>query len=621
MANTPQPEPPSDPDLTLDAVGRAALDPLPDWWEAGATSTFQRGGSGDDPAATACVDPPAALDPSGRYALGGEIGRGGMGVVHEGWDRQLQREVAVKVLLREHLGRPEVVRRFLDEARVTGRLSHPGVVAVHELGWSPDGRPYFVMDLVRGRTLAQLLKGRADGASDGASDLAQFLATFLQVCQAVAHAHSQGVIHRDLKPANVMVGAFGTVKVMDWGLAKALGEAGPDAGGDGPAAAPPDGTDPAATLVGTVVGTPAYLAPEQARGETGRIDRRADVFGLGGILCEILTGQPPYAGADGRETYRRAAAAETAAAIARLDACRAPLDPVVLAKWCLAAEPRDRPADASGVVEVMTAHFQGDRRRAERDLVQFFDLSLDLFCIAGADGYFRRINGNFQRLLGYTDEELTSRPFLDFVHPDDRGKTDGQTVQLSVGEPCIQFVNRYRHADGHYLWFEWSAQGVPEERATYAVARDVTSRVCLEESHRPVERARLHLEAVVNSADLAIYSTALDGTVVSWNPAAERLYGYRADEIVGEPLSRLVPPGHEAEESEALARLRGGGRVEHSETTRLHKDGTAVPVSLTVSCVRDAAGAVVGTSQVARDLGEVGRAAGPGGSDASTPAR
>ncbi len=586
--------------MTLASAGQAALDGSPEWWGAGATRTLERGGPADDFDATPPVaDPPAALDPAGRYVIRGEIGRGGMGAVHAGWDRQLQRDTAVKILLREHVGRPEVVRRFLDEARITGRLSHPGVVAVHEFGWSPDGRPYFVMNLVRGQTLAQLLKGRADAASD----LPKFLAIFLQVCQAVAHAHSQGVIHRDLKPANVMVGAFGTVKVMDWGLAKVIGEAGPEADGECSPVAPTEVGDPAATLAGTVFGTPAYLAPEQARGETDRIDQRADVFGLGSILCEILTGQPPYAGADGRETYRRAAAAETAAAVARLDACRAPLDPVVLAKWCLSADPRDRPADAAGVVEVMTAHFQGDRRRAERDLVQFFDLSLDLFCIAGTDGYFRRVNGNFQRLLGYTDEEMTSRPFLDFVHPDDRGKTDGQSDQLSVGEPCVQFVNRYRHADGHYLWFEWSAQAVPEERATYAVARDVTSRVTQEEAHRRAELARFHLAAVVNSADLAIYSAALDGTVVSWNPGAERLYGYRADEIVGQPLSRLFPPGHEAQESETLERLRCGGRVEHFETTRLHRDGTAVPVSLTVSCVRDEAGAVVGTSRVARDIG------------------
>ncbi len=613
MAKVPQPEPPSDPDpnLTLASAGQAVLPDLMDWWEAGATGTFERGGptddsggssdgdSGGDRPATAPADPPAALDPAGRYAVRDEIGRGGMGAVHAGWDRQLQREIAVKVLLREHVGRPEVVRRFLDEARITSRLSHPGVVAVHELGWSPDGRPYFVMKLVRGQTLAQLLNGRGDAAGD----LPQFLAIFLQVCQAVAYAHSQGVIHRDLKPANIMVGAFGAVKVMDWGLAKVLGEGGPDVGGDDPAATPAGVIHPAVTMAGTVFGTPAYLAPEQARGETDRIDRRADVFGLGSILCEILTGQPPYAGADGRETYRRAAAAETAAAVARLDACRAPLDPVVLAKWCLSADPRDRPPDASGVVEVMTAHFQGDRRRAERDLVQFFDLSLDLFCIAGADGYFRRVNGNFQRLLGYTDEEMTSRPFLDFVHPDDRGKTDGQTEQLAVGEPCVQFVNRYRHADGHYLWFEWSAQAVPEERATYAVARDVTDRVTLEEAHRPGERARLHLESAVNSADLAIHSTGLDGTVVSWNPGAEHLYGYRADEVVGQPQPRLYPAGREAEESDALDRLRRGGQVEHFETTRLRRDGTEVPVSLTVSCVRDEAGAVVGTSQVAREIG------------------
>ena len=640
MPDSPRPEPPSPADPNSTAVGFRTASPGPSnvWWGTGTTRTFDliesdadAGGrevfrediTNDLSARTdaearpdSAADLLPAMDPTGRYLVGGVIGRGGMGVVHEGWDVQLERVTAVKVLLKEHKGKPEVVRRFLEEARITSRLQHPGIVAIHELGVSPDDRPFFVMRLVRGQTLEQILRRRADASID----LPHLLAIFLQICQAVAYAHSQGVIHRDLKPANVMVGAFGVVKVMDWGLAKVLSEAAP------PAADPADPADPAnwcgggggggggralsvdptrpETLMGTVFGTPAYLAPEQARGEIDRVDRRVDVFGLGSILCEILTGVPPYRGIDGREIYEKAFKANTADAFARLNACPVPVDLISLAKWCLSADLLARPADAGIVVEVMTAHLQSNLRRAELDLVRFFDLSLDLFCIASTDGYFLRVNENFSRILGYTADELTARPFLDFVHPDDRNKTEVVVVELSNGEPIVQFVNRYRHADGHYVWLEWSAQTIPEERAIYAAARDVTDRVRQAEAHRRGEQSRLHLAAIVNSADIAIYSTSLDSTVQSWNPGAERLFGYRADEIIGRSLLLLFVPGCEGEESEILSRLKHCERIEHYETVRRHKDGTVVPISVTVSVVKDEAGTAVGTSRISRDIGD-----------------
>ena len=618
MPDSPRPEPPSPADPHPTAVGSRTASPGPSnaWWGTGTTRTFglieSDADSGvrevspedfpDDPSARPAADPLPAMDPTGRYLVGGVIGRGGMGVVHEGWDVQLERVTAVKVLLNEHKGKPEVVRRFLEEARITSRLQHPGIVAIHELGVSPDDRPFFVMRLVRGRTLEQILRGRADASID----LPHLLTIFLQVCQAVAYAHSQGVIHRDLKPANVMVGAFGVVKVMDWGLAKVLGEADPADPTDGCGGDRTVSVDPArpGTLMGTVFGTPAYLAPEQARGEIDRVDRRVDVFGLGSILCEILTGLPPYRGTDGREVYEKASKANTADAVARLNACPVPVDLISLAKWCLSADLLARPADAGVIVEVMTAHLQSNLRRAELDLVRFFDLSLDLFCIASTDGYFLRVNENFSRILGYAADELTARPFLDFVHPDDRAKTEVAVVELSSGEPLVQFLNRYRHADGHYVSLEWSAQTIPEERAIYAAARDVTDRERQAEAHRRGEQSRLHLAAVVDSADIAIYSTSLESTIQSWNPGAERLFGYRADEIVGRSVLVLFPPGHAGEEAAILSRLKHSERIEHSESVRLHKDGTVVTISVTVSVVTDGAGAVVGTSRIVRDIGD-----------------
>jgi serine/threonine-protein kinase len=156
--------------------------------------------------------------PAGRYQLGEEIGRGGMGAVPRARDPHLDRELAVEVLQGDGHDRPELVRRFVEEAQVCSQLQHPGIVPVHDLGRLEDGPPFFATKLGQGRTLAELLRESARPAADPP----RLLAVFEQVCQAVAYAHSKGVIHRDLKPSNVMVGAFGEVQVMDWGLAKVL---------------------------------------------------------------------------------------------------------------------------------------------------------------------------------------------------------------------------------------------------------------------------------------------------------------------------------------------------------------------------------------------------------------
>jgi tetratricopeptide (TPR) repeat protein len=304
------------------------------------------------------------------YRVLREIARGGMGRVLAAYDLALDRDVALKVLL------PGAkADRFVRESKITARLPHPGIPPVHALGTLADGSPFLAMKLIAGQTLAAEMK---------TADRPRLLQAFTQVCQAVGFAHSRGVIHRDLKPGNVMVGAFGEVQVMDWGLAKdltvrptqdepcspqaptaSLIGAGPEQTTDYRSAG--ESTDER-TQAGTVLGTPAYMAPEQARGEA--TDARADVFALGGILCAILTGQPPFAGKTARDVIRRAGVADLAEAFGRLDGCGADAELVSLCRRCLSPDPADRPADGQATADRLSAYLNGVQERlhaAERE--------------------------------------------------------------------------------------------------------------------------------------------------------------------------------------------------------------------------------------------------------------
>jgi eukaryotic-like serine/threonine-protein kinase len=246
------------------------------------------------------IDSPSArnrsdtkLPPTGdhaRYRFGQILGEGGMGEVLLGYDEHVGRDVAVK-RIRTAEPSPEELSRFVREARVQGRLEHPAVVPVHDLAVDRNGRPFFVMKRLTGTTMLELLgRLRAGGEADDAVARRRLLRAFVDVCLAVEFAHSRGIIHRDLKPANIMLGDFGEVYVLDWGVARAQTE-------DAEPGEPPSTPRPFAaglqldsgdTLVGTVLGTPAYMAPEQLAGD--RAGPAADVYALGCILYEITAG-------------------------------------------------------------------------------------------------------------------------------------------------------------------------------------------------------------------------------------------------------------------------------------------------------------------------------------------
>jgi hypothetical protein len=215
-----------------------------------------------------------------RYHIVGERGRGGLGRILAARDVRLDREVAIKELLTDH--RAELADRFVREAQLTARLEHPGVVPVHEAGRWPDGRPFYAMKMVTGRSLFEMIAERHTLVERLA-----LLPNVIAVGETVAYAHNRRVIHRDIKPRNVMVGQFGETVVIDWGLAKDLASSDSNETG-GPA----EPTTEGATTAGTVLGTPAYMPPEQAAGLP--VDERADVYALGALLFHVLAGKPPY---------------------------------------------------------------------------------------------------------------------------------------------------------------------------------------------------------------------------------------------------------------------------------------------------------------------------------------
>jgi serine/threonine-protein kinase len=242
-----------------------------------------------------------------RYTLARLHAQGGIGQVWLARDDTLGREVALKELRPEQGTSPEVLARFLEEARITGQLEHPAIVPVYELAPGDGQRPpYYTMRFVKGRTLADAVRAYHAERQAGKADplaLRELLQDFVAVCHAVAYAHSRGVLHRDLKPKNVVLGDFGEVILLDWGLAKVLGGLDADAGAP-PVSLPPGGPGDL-TVQGQALGTPAYMPPEQAQGRLHLHDQRSDVYGLGAILYEVLTGAAPFAGETTLAVLRR----------------------------------------------------------------------------------------------------------------------------------------------------------------------------------------------------------------------------------------------------------------------------------------------------------------------------
>jgi hypothetical protein len=316
-----------------------------------------------EPGAASDEAPRVLATGSARYVRGRELGRGGMGRVFEAIDQQFNRTVAVKEVSID-APTPATMCRFTNEAIVTGHLEHPGVPSVYERGLGSDGRPFYAMRRVQGRTLARAL---AD--ADTREKRLALLPVVTRVAQTVGFAHDRGVIHRDLKPENILVGDHGETFVLDWGLARLRG-------------VPHDtqrdtATGGAGTLYGTVMGTPAYMAPEQASGDLDRVDERSDVFALGALLYHVLTGAAPYRGGTADELIDAARAAR----LRPIDARGLPRELVAICAKATARDPGERYRNAHELARALEG-FEANAvlGRPSRTV----NLTFDLIAIAAA---------------------------------------------------------------------------------------------------------------------------------------------------------------------------------------------------------------------------------------------
>jgi serine/threonine-protein kinase len=296
----------------------------------------------------------------GRFQLTGELGAGGMGRVLEARDPELRRSVAVKVVIDPKKVTEAQLARFVAEAQITSQLEHPNIVPVYDMGVSEDGQLYFVMKKVEGRSLGQVLAAlrAGDGAAASEFPLTKLLHAFIQVCNAVAYAHDRGVLHRDIKPDNIMLGPFGEVLLMDWGVARLVGDV-----TEVVASETIEKLTMARTMDGAAIGTPGFMSPEQSRGELHLLDGRSDVWSLGAVLYELLTLQPAY---EAPNLYALMFAVASGPPMDPRERAPGRNIPEELAAVCLramAAERADRFATAAELGSAVEAFLEGSKRR------------------------------------------------------------------------------------------------------------------------------------------------------------------------------------------------------------------------------------------------------------------
>jgi PAS domain S-box-containing protein len=542
-----------------------------------------------------------------RYTLTSLHARGGLGRVWRARDCQLDREVAVKELLPERTGNRKIAARFIREARLTGQLEHPGIVPVYELTSRADtNEPFYTMRFVRGRTLTDAIEAfhakRAAGQSEPL-DFVALLTAFAAVCNTIAYAHSRGVLHRDLKGDNVMLGDFGEVIVLDWGLAKLVDQ--PDEDADGPRAPLDETLDGGVTVQGEIIGTPAYMAPEQAEGRLDLIDRRTDIYGLGAMLYEILTGQPPFDGANIVEVLQKARRGNPTPPRELW-----PEVPHALEEACLKAlarNPDERYARAEELALEVNRWQDVQRRRAEDALRRQTEILRSILnsmsegvLVSDADGKLLLMNPAAERMLGRPQEATLAgtRNINAFYRPDQATPFDVRdlpSTRAIRGEEVNDEEMFIRPAaGGEGFWVSANARPLRDECGALGggvvVFRNITERKQAEEE---LLRSRERFELAVRGSQDGLWDWDLRTGDVYYSPRWKSILGYEDHEIahrIEEWEQRLHPDEHDRVLAANMAHVAGSTPLYEYEYRLRHKDGSYRWILARGVALRDAAG-------------------------------
>jgi PAS domain S-box-containing protein len=541
--------------------------------------------------------------PAERYSRLRLHATGGIGHVWLAHDSGLGRDVALKELRPERAGHAEAEARFLQEAQITGQLEHPGVVPVYELVRARDGRqPFYAIRFVKGRTLSEAARAYHDRRRAGAAEaleLPALLNAFVTVCHTVAYAHARGVIHRDLKGQNVILGDFGEVVVLDWGLAKVLGR--PEGAADAPSVVlDAAGADSGYTVQGQALGTPAYMAPEQSAGRLDLIDRRTDVYGLGALLYEALTGAPPFSG-DSTEEVLRKVREEEPAPPRRLW----PEVPPALEALCLRAlakRPEDRPAGAADLAQEVQGWQELERRKAEEALREsealYHSLVESLPCIVvrkDLEGRYTFANHRYSELLGCPLDQILGKTDADFFPRDmaEKYRRDDRNVLETGG--VLEIIEEVITAEGkrYFHVLKTPVRDVAGKvMGSQHIAWDVTARKLAEEELR---RSRERFELAVQGSQDGLWDWDLTTDAVYYSPRYKAMLGYEDHELPDrreEWAERVHPDDLDRVRGELRAHFKGRESVSWVEFRMRHKDGSYRWVRSRAFVLRDPAGRV-----------------------------
>ncbi len=521
-----------------------------------------------------------------RWHLERLLARGGIGEVWIALDRVLGKQVVVKKLRQETANLPAVQRRFLHEARITAQLSHPGTVPVIELV-DAGADSYYVMSLIQGDTFRKSIekfhtKIKTNNRPIN-GELFTLLQTWIYVANTIGYAHSQGVLHRDIKSENIIVGNFGQVTVIDWGLAKRINDPNPDRVENRDA---PRGIVESAvqTQPGAKIGTPSFMAPEQAAGSDPLDSELIDVYGLAALLYELLTGRPPFTGKNISEVLR--AVQFDSVVPPRSIEPRLPIGICDICLKGLAKNPADRYSSAirfANEVNEWTNQEMALRQSTEARQ-KLFDLSDDLMLIFDEQPKVLWANSAWLRHLGWHPDKLVGNLPNALVHPDDVPKDKDVLKKLQRGETATGMLRRTQSADGSYRWHSWSATPIRDEGITCAIGRDLSDQM----------QQKLDYEQILNAAPDAMVVINSDSTIYCINRQVSEMFGYDENELIGQEIEILIPARFRDRHPKLVKSFMQNPLVRpiHAEQGlfALHRDGTEFPVAIRLSPVETSAG-------------------------------